>query len=186
MKTNIKRIGIVGSYSCGKTTLLNELSKQLPDYPTIGEIASLFPRAVRKYMETQCAIMRMQIESEKRCQPLMISDRTVIDNVTYTYLCYEESSKSEENDTLMEFNLERYQKHINLHPYDLIIFVEECLPIEDNNSRCLNPYYQTLIYNRLKKLVTVTHDVYNDFEILYVKGSQNERMQTVISYLSTH
>lgn len=186
MKTNIKRIGIVGSHSCGKTTLLHELSKQLPDYPVVEEVASLFPRATRRYMETQYAIMRMQIESEKRCKSLMISDRTVMDNVTYTYLCYEESPMDADDDTLMDLNLERFLKHMDSHPYDLIIFVEECLPIEDNNSRCLNPRYQALIYDRLKELVSVTRDVYNDFDILYVKGNMDERMQTIISYLGTH
>jgi len=186
METNVKRIGIVGSHSCGKTSLLHELSKQLPNYPVIEEVASLFPRSTRRYMETQCAIMRMQIESEKRCQPLMISDRTVMDNITYTYLCFEESPPSDENATLMEFNNERCEKHMKTHPYDLIIFVEECLPIEDNNSRCLNPHYQTLIYDRLKELVILSRKVYKDFDILYIKGTLDERMQTIISYLAEH
>jgi nicotinamide riboside kinase len=186
METNVKRIGIVGSHSCGKTSLLHELSKQLPKYPVVEEVASLFPRTVRSYMETQCAIMRMQIESEKRCKPLMISDRTVMDNSAYARLCYDESPKNEENNILMDLNLKRYRDHMNRHPYDLIIFVEELLPIEDNNSRCLNPYYQRLIYDSLETILAVAYDIYEDFDILYVKGSMEERMEKIKSYMSTH
>jgi nicotinamide riboside kinase len=186
MRTETRRIGISGSHSCGKTFLLHELSKQLPNYPTIEEVASLFPRSTRRYMETQCAIMRMQIESEKKCKSLMISDRTVMDNAAYTRLCYDESPRNEENNMLMDLSLKQYRNHMSHHPYDLIIFVEELLPIEDNNSRCLNPYYQTLIYDSLETILAVAYDIYEDFDILYVKGTMDERMEKIKSYLSTH
>ena len=184
METNVKRIGIVGSHSCGKTSLLHELSKQLPEYPVVEEVASFFPRSTRSGMDVQVAIMRLQIEYEKKCQPLMISDRTVMDNLAYTNLCYDENPKSEENDILYEINFDRYENHMKHHPYDLIIFVGECLPIKDNNSRCLNPYYQTLIYDRLKELVILSQKVYNDFEILYIKGTMEERMERIIKYVN--
>jgi uridine kinase len=186
METTVNRIGIAGSHSCGKTTLLHELSKQLPDYPTVGEVASFFPRTTRRYMETQCAIMRMQIECENR-HPLMISDRTVMDNIAYTDLCYAENNfRTIEDTILLKINQDRYHNHMMHRPYDLIAFVDEILPLEDNDSRCLNPFYQELIYNDLKGIVSDAYQKYGGFEILYVKGNTRERMQTIISYLTEH
>lgn len=186
METKIKRIGIAGSHSCGKTTLLHELSKELPNYPLIEEIASLFPKYVRKYMETQVAIMRAQVESERKRPDLLITDRTVMDNLAYTLLCFSESKMTQEDRMFMMLSRDRCMRHLATHPYDLVIFVDETLPIEDNDSRCTNPYYQTVIYSNLKNIVISMKDEFKNFEILYVKGNTGARTETVMNYLSTH
>lgn len=186
METTIKRIGISGSHSCGKTTLLHKLSNELPNYyPTIEEIASLFPRYARRYMETQVAIMRAQIETEKRFPDMLITDRTVMDNLAYTLLCFSESKMTQEDRMFMMLSRDRCMRHLATHPYDLVIFVDETIPIEDNDSRCLNPYYQTVIYSNLKNIVISMKDEFKNFDILYVKGTVNERIATIIKYLNT-
>jgi nicotinamide riboside kinase len=183
MKTNIKRIGICGSHSCGKTTLVHELSKHLPEYPTIEETAGLFPRSVRSYMETQCAIMRVQIEKEKRCRPRMLTDRTVMDNLAYMNLIYSECPQMVEDDELLHFAKSRYNKHMMTSPYDLIVFVNECLPIEDDGRRCPDPFYQFLIYRNLKEIVEGARKMFGGFDILYVKGSTDARIESIIRYI---
>lgn len=186
METNIKRIGICGSHSSGKTTLFHELSKLLPEYPTIEETAGLFPRETRGYMETQCAIMRVQIEKENRCRPRMLTDRTVMDNLAYTNLIYEECRPTVEDADLLHLAKSRYNKHMMATPYNLIIFVNECLPIEDDGRRCPDPYYQFLIYRNLKNIVEGARKMFGGFDILYVKGTTAERTESIIKYLGEH
>jgi predicted ATPase len=186
MKTNIKRIGICGSHSCGKTTLFHELSKHLPEYPTIEETAALFPREIRGYMETQCAIMRVQIEKEKRCRPRMLTDRTIMDNLAYANLIYDECPQTVEDAELLRFAKTMYNKHMMTSPYKLVVFVAECLPIEDNGKRCPDPFYQFLIYKNLKKIVEGARAVFGGFDILYVKGSTDDRTESIINYLAEH
>ena len=183
METNIKRIGICGSHSCGKTTLFHELAKHLPEYPTVEETAGLFPRETRGYMETQTAIMRVQIEKEKRCRPRMLTDRTVMDNLAYTNLIYDECPQTVEDAELFHFAKARYNKHMMTTPYDLIVFVSECLPIENNGRRCMDPYYQFLIYRNLKGIVEGARKIFGGFDILYVKGSTDERIESIINHL---
>jgi len=184
MGTNIKRIGISGSHSCGKTTLFHELTKYLPEYPTIEETAGLFPRSTRSRMETQRDIMKTQCERERRCYPLMLSDRVTMDNIAYMNLCYNEGTRTPYNTMLRNHILKMYDNHMMTHPYDLIIFVDELLEIEDNGSRCLNPYYQTLIYDDLKLIVNRAHKTFGNFDIMYVKGSTGERVESILKYLA--
>jgi len=186
IETKVKRIAIAGSHSCGKTSLVHELSKELVGYPVVEEVASLFPREIRSCMETQCAIMRLQIDKERRCRPLMLSDRTVMDNSAYTFLCYDEGSRTDNDIALLKMNEERFGKHMMGKPYDLVIFVDELLPIEDNNSRCLNPYYQTLIFNNLRVIIDNVYKRYGGFDVLNVKGIMDERMESIKSYLIEH
>jgi hypothetical protein len=186
MKTNIKRIGICGSHSCGKTTLFHELAKHLPEYSTIEETAALFPREIRGYMETQCAIMRVQIEKEKTCRPCMLTDRTIMDNLTYMNLIYDECSQTVEDTELLRFTNTRYNKHMWTNPYDLIIFVSECLPIENNGKRCMSPFYQFLIYRNLKEIVESARKIFGGFDILYVHGSTDKRIESILNYLNSH
>lgn len=186
MKTNIKRIGICGSHSCGKTTLFHELAKRLPEYSTIEETAALFPRETRGYMETQCAILRVQMEKEYKCHPRMLTDRTIMDNIAYMNLIYDECPQTEEDVELLRFANIRYNKHMWTKPYDLIVFVNECLPIEDDGKRCPDPFYQFLIYRNLKEIVESARKIFGGFDILYVKGSTEERIESILNYLVAH
>jgi nicotinamide riboside kinase len=184
MNTNIKLICIVGSHSCGKSTLMRALSEELPEFHIVDEVASLFPQSTRSYMETQCAIMRVQIEREKKCRPRLLSDRSVMDNLAYTRMIYSECPQTLEDGILLQFAESMYNRHMSSKPYDLIVFVDECLPIEDNGNRCLNPYYQNLIYESMNEIVTRAKERFDNFDILRVKGSTKKRMESIISFVN--
>lgn len=78
------RIAIIGSQSCGKTTLGRELSKRL-DLPMISELARRWD--IEKVSQTelidiQKELLNLQIEEESKYERF-ISDRSTIDNMAY-------------------------------------------------------------------------------------------------------
>jgi len=181
------RIGVCGTHSVGKTTLVEALNKVL-DYPLITEIAAKFPRAERQHLKTQLDIMSAQIAAEIEAQHFL-SDRTVIDNLAYTTLCFTESIRDVGGLDEIFIRVKEYMAIVGLgteylagRPYDLIIFVDELLPIEDNGSRCLNERYQEWIYNFIKTEVGVVGNNHR-IPVLDVRGSTEVRVKLITESL---
>jgi nicotinamide riboside kinase len=78
------RIAIIGSQSCGKTTLGRELSKKL-DLPMISELArrwNIEKVSQTELIDIQKELLNLQIEEESKYEQF-ISDRSTIDNMSY-------------------------------------------------------------------------------------------------------
>jgi nicotinamide riboside kinase len=184
------RIGISGSHCSGKSTLVDALAarKEFEEYPLIKEVAAQFPRGRRQLLTTQFDIMTAQIKEEMKYK-FFISDRTVIDNIAYSLLNFEESvSGKTDIDTVMArmkqfcFCLNLESEYIARRPYDLMVFVDEMFPIEDNGNRCLNEDYQVWIYNFLKNEIYAAGNI-NRIPVLYVEGSTEERISMILAAL---
>jgi nicotinamide riboside kinase len=184
------RIGISGSHCSGKSTLVDALAarKEFEGYPLIKEVAARFPREKRQFLATQLDIMTAQIEEEMKYK-FFISDRTVIDNIAYSLLNFEQSVAGKtELDTVMT-RMKQFcsclaleSEYISRKPYDLMVFVDEMFPIEDNGNRCLNEEYQIWIYNFLKEEIYAAGNLYG-IPVLYVEGSIEERIKMILAAL---
>ena len=188
--SNKFRIGISGTHCSGKSTLVDALvkAKEFEGYPYIKEVAARFPREQRQYLVTQLDIMGAQVTEELKYTHF-ISDRTVLDNLAYSMLNFEESvAEKTDVDTVMtrvkQFCacLALESEYIATKPYDLIIFVDEMFPIEDNGNRCLNEKYQKWIFDFLKGEV---HGAWERFGIptIDVRGSTEERIEMILRKL---
>ena len=183
------RIGITGTHNAGKSTLVDALSKELEGYPLITEVAASYCREERQHLATQFKIMLAQMREETK-HVYFISDRTVIDNLAYSTLNFEESvSKELDLDVVINkmkmfsacLDLER--TYITTRPYDLMVFVDEMFPIDENDEkRCPNEKYQWWIHHFLKGEIGVTSALYR-IPVIEVSGPTEKRVELIMKKL---
>ena len=185
-----KRIGICGSHSCGKTTLIRFLAKEV-DLPLIQEIAATFAPPSRMHIDTQYKIMRAQIEAEKKARNgRFMSDRTVIDNLAYCTLVFRKSPYEFE-ETYIKCR-KTAADHLKGEPYDLVIVVDELLPLASAFHRNFeSDYEQKFILDFIKDMMEVPEKNGCEGEFLgtpylCIKGPTARRIRRVLEYLETH
>jgi len=178
---NNYKLAIVGSHSCGKTSLVKALSKRI-EIPIINEIAATFNPASRFDISTQYNIMQAQVNAELQ-KKSFLSDRSVIDNLAYSTLIYkldplhyksvyDECSK-------LSYN------HLLSKPYNLLIFVDELLPLRPSAHRnFMDKKDQIFIYEFIKEEISSTDDKYFGMPIIKVRGDIVQRIKTVMRYLN--
>lgn len=175
------KIAIVGSHSCGKTSLVKALSKRI-EIPIIHEIAATFLPDTRAHIDTQYKIMLRQIETEKEYKSFL-SDRSVIDNLAYSTLIYK--SNPSDFKCIYERCVETAYKHIAFKPYDLLIFVDELLPLRPSAHRnFMEKSEQEFILNFIKGEFNGDPSMYFGIPYIKVKGNIGTRIKTVMNYLT--
>ena len=193
-----KKIAIVGSHGTGKSTLLSDLAtvSELSQYKLITESArTIFGRSNLKlegltkdnafYFEFEC-IAYQALEESSAKDDMFISDRCFFDVEVYSKSMLDNKLITENqletiNDLCITFKKDQY---------DLILFV----PIEFNmseqdslNNRNESEGYrkhieQQLYYNLLQ--YKLEHQ--RNLEIIFVKGSREERVERVKNILTTY
>ena len=172
------RIGLTGTMSVGKTTLpraLRELD-MFKDYPIQTE-RSKYLRDLGVSLNTDSTLKGQLIFAAERSIELMhsniITDRTVYDVTAFTL-----SAKS------IEWTEKRYFTEILMslrNEYDAIIYVSpEGVNIEDNQVRTTDSIYREKIDYTIKNMLVE----YPPTKLINVKGSTEERINTIISQLS--
>ena len=196
------RLGLCGTHCCGKTTLTDDLRK-VYDFPVITGIADKYTRPERARMETQLNICFDQIQAEKTASVTrdefghpcgFISDRTVIDNLAYSYMCRDANTKHSifalEAVVIYHQIKDQVMSHIASDPYDLVVFVDEYFPIEDNGTRCVSETAQVFVYKFIDRFLrdweVVTKETDRIYPVLRVNGTREERVKQVINYVETH
>lgn len=165
------RIGICGTHCAGKTTLAKALSEKY-GWPTILDVAASMPCET---ITDQLAIMSEQIGNEIFMVDRyggFISDRTVLDNWAYITRLYKD------NESLCEMATYLKLYHLRCMPYDMIIFVNECFPIEDNGHRSTDVALQTYIFNLLTQDIRFVA-MEDNIPVCVVKGSTEERIKQI-------
>lgn len=124
-----KKIGFTGSHSVGKTTLLYQVAGELQklgfNVALVNETAreTRYPINDRTTKDAQIDIMALQIHNEldvaTRTVDVILTDRTALDAVAYTYLAEEEKRIKEGTADAM-LPLATYF----LKSYDLIFYVK--------------------------------------------------------------
>lgn len=169
------RIGLVGTMSVGKSTLVKALA-QLPQFQDyfIATERSQYLRDLGIPLNTDSTLKGQTIFLAERVSELirenLITDRTVIDVMAFT-----NASKSIKIDDKVSF--EEYSRNF-IKEYDYIFYISpNGIEIEDNGVRETNSEYRDLIDFTIKRLLnTYKHRIKNYHE---VSGSTEQRISQI-------
>jgi nicotinamide riboside kinase len=167
------KIGLCGTVSVGKTTLVNAL-KELPEFANY-EIATERSKYLRDQgvaLNDDSTIKGQLVFAAERSLELMkeniITDRTVYDVSAFTL-----SAKSIEwwvRETFVNILMQLRKE------YDVIIYVSpEGIEIEDNGVRTTNSEYRDKIDNVIKEMLIE----FPPIKLIEVKGTTEERIASI-------
>ena len=172
------KIGLCGTISVGKTTLVNALKQidQFKDYETATE-RSKYLRDQGISLNTDSTLKGQLVFAAERSielmKPNIITDRTIYDVCAFTL-----SAKS------IGWTEKRYFTDLLMSirdEYDVIIYVSpEGVQIEDNGVRTTDAKYRDNIDFTIREMLTS----YPPKKLINIKGSTEERINTIISQLS--
>ena len=151
------RIAFAGSGGTGKTTLLEEINKEL-ELPVIGEgirewlvendykdFKDLGIEGTIK-MQEDTLQRKMSIESELQS---FVADRTTVDNLCYAVRWI--GSVNSEYDTWMAQYITHAINHANVN-YDIIFMLPwGVIPIEKDGTRSSKTWYQYMMQNLIER-----------------------------------
>ena len=175
------RIGITGTQSTGKSTLVNELAKlpQFQDYHIATE-RSKYLRDLGIPLNTDSTLKGQTIFLAERASELLrenlITDRTVIDVMAFTSV-----AKSIDYFEGIDFN---YLAKNFIYDYDYIFYVSPLgVEIEDNSVRTTDPKYRQLIDDTIQKLLIENENYIQNFIKIPPYLTTEQRVQFVMNSL---
>ena len=174
------KIGLTGTMSCGKTTLVNAL-KELPqfkDYKFATE-RSKYLRDLGIPLNTDSTLKGQTIFLAERVSELfnenLITDRTIIDVMAFT-----DASKSIKQADKISY--EEYARNF-INDYDYIFYVSPLgVEIEDNGVRETDAQYRDLIDFTIRRLLNTYSHRINNFHT--ISGTTEERIKQILEAIS--
>jgi GTPase SAR1 family protein len=174
------KIGLTGTMSVGKTTLVNALQKlpQFKKYKFATE-RSKYLRDLGIPLNTDSTLKGQTVFLAERCAELMhdnlITDRTIIDVMAFT-------ANAQSINVLDKDKYEQYASSF-LGEYDYIFYISsEGLPIEDNGVRETNSTYRHLIDVSIQNLLQSYS--YKLKSAHTISGSTEERIQQILNVVN--
>ena len=173
------KIGLCGTMSVGKTTLVKAL-KKVPEFKNYS-----FATERSKYLNdlgiplnTDSTLKGQTVFLAERCAELMkqniITDRTVFDVMAFTLNA--KSIAHQDKDIF-----ENYAKEF-IREYDYIFYISpHGIPIEDNGVRETDEHYRDLIDFTITTLIKRYGHMANRIET--IKGNTEDRVKQILSYL---
>jgi deoxyadenosine/deoxycytidine kinase len=171
------RIGLCGTISVGKTTLVNALKEleQFKDYETATE-RSKYLRDQGISLNTDSTLKGQLVFAAERSielmKPNIITDRTLYDVCAFTL-----SAKS------IEWYEKRYFTEILMslrNEYDAIIYVSpEGVEIEDNGVRTTDAKYREQIDFIIREMLVE----YPPNKLIKIQGTTEQRISTILQNL---
>ena len=172
------KIGLCGTMSVGKTTLVNALKEleQFKNYKFATE-RSKYLNDLGIPLNTDSTLKGQTVFLAERCAELMhndlITDRTIFDVIAFT-----KSAKS--IDLTESKRFEEYASNF-IREYDYIFYISpEGIPIENNGVRETDEHYRDLIDFTITTLIKRYGHKCNIVE--KISGSTEERIQQILKF----
>ena len=172
------KIGLCGTMSVGKTTLVNALKKEniFKDYKFATE-RSKYLNSLGIPLNTDSTFKGQLVFAAERSAELMqekmITDRTIIDVMAFCALS--EAMNIEEKNTL-----KNTLKHL-IKEYSVIFYINDLsIPIEDNGIRETDEKYRVYIDDKIKEIISEYKD---KCIIMDISGTTKDRVDRIKSVL---
>ena len=172
------KIGLCGTMSVGKTTLVNALKKEsiFNDYKFATE-RSKYLNSLGIPLNTDSTFKGQLVFAAERSAELMqekmITDRTIIDVMAFCALS--EAMNVEEKNTL-----KNTLKHL-IKEYSIIFYINDLsIPIEDNGIRETDEKYRVYIDDKIKEIISEYRD---QCIIIDISGTTEDRVNRIKSVL---
>jgi nicotinamide riboside kinase len=171
------KIGLAGTMSVGKTTLVKALSEleRFKDYHIATE-RSKYLRDLGIPLNTDSTLNGQFVFLAERASELLrenvLTDRTIWDVCAFTF-----SAKSIDWFTKRSF----VEAAMMLRDqYDVVFYVSpEGVPIEDNGVRTIDAEYR----NKIDWVIRESLEEYKPKKLVYIKGTTEERIATILQNL---
>ena len=174
------KIGLCGTMSVGKTTLVNAL-KELPEFKEykFATERSKYLKSIGIPLNTDSTLKGQLIFAAERSAELMqenmITDRTIIDVMAFCSLS-KSMSKAEKD-------------HINgvlwhlIKEYDIIFHIDDLsIPIEDNGVRETDKEYRLEVHNKISSILGMFGGMAG--KLVRISGTTEERVEQVKANLA--
>ncbi len=172
------KIGLCGTMSVGKTTLVNAL-KQLPEFQhyNFATERSKYLNDLGIPLNTDSTLKGQTVFLAERCAELMqddiITDRTIIDVMSFT-----QNSKTiahQDKDKFIDYAKEFIRE------YDYIFYISPSgLPIEDNGVRETDEHYRDVIDFTITSFIRKYAYMMKNVET--IKGTTEERIEQILKF----
>ena len=172
------KIGLCGTMSVGKTTLVNALkeTKQFKKYNFATE-RSKYLNDLGIPLNTDSTLKGQTVFLAERCAELMnndiITDRTVLDVMAFTM-----NAKS-----IGHYDKEIFESYAKefIREYDYIFYISpDGIPIEDNGVRETDEHYRDVIDFSITSLIRKYAHMMKNIET--IKGNTEERVEQILKF----
>ena len=176
------KIGLCGTMSVGKTTLVNALKKEqeFKDY-TFRTERSQYLNSIGIPLNTDSTLKGQLVFAAERSAELMqekiITDRTIIDVMAFCELSKSMSSAEKQHINGVLWHL--------IKEYDIIFHIDDLsVPMEDNGVRETNKEYRLAIHEKISSILGMHR--WMPGKVVTISGTTEERINKIKSTLDTY
>ena len=167
------RIGISGAQSVGKTTVLNALKSEFPEYAICDEVTRWVKSLGIDINEAGGTAAQLLIMSKHEQNIFhhedFITDRTALDGYVYSIWSKEQGNLSQ---ATLDYIYSKYMEMI--HFYDVIFYIEPEFDIVDDGVRSTDVRFRDEIASLFKTVIN-----HSQLKVIKISGTVEERVQQV-------